>query len=86
MLGLCCNIWDLVHDQGLNPGPLHWESRVLTTELPGKSQKTSYGHFLLLDVFNTLNQSRKVWVHEQDNKGLEHLNIECIFCIYIHFL
>ena len=24
-------------DQGLNPGPLHWECRVLATGLPGRS-------------------------------------------------
>ena len=30
-------------DKGLNPGPLHWECRVLATEPPGKS----LGGFLL---------------------------------------
>ena len=27
-----------MHDQGSNPGPLHWEQGVLTTGSPGKSQ------------------------------------------------
>ena len=29
--------WDLVPDQGLNPGPMHWECRVLATGPSGKS-------------------------------------------------
>ena len=36
-LGLSCGLWDLVPEQGWNPGPLHWEHRVLTTAPPGKS-------------------------------------------------
>ena len=35
---LSCGMWDLVLDQGLNPGSLHWEHRVLATAPPGKSQ------------------------------------------------
>lgn len=38
MLGLSCGIWDLVPDQGSNPGFLHGELRVLTTGPLGKSQ------------------------------------------------
>jgi len=37
-LGLSCGLKDLVPDQGSNPGPLHWEHRVLATGPPGKSQ------------------------------------------------
>ena len=33
-VGTC---WIYVPDQGLNPGPLHWECGVLTTEPPRKS-------------------------------------------------
>ena len=50
-LGLSCGTWIFVAtfqllvvacgvsfpDQGSNPGPLHWECRVLTTGPPGKS-------------------------------------------------
>ena len=44
-LGLHCSMQDLLvaacgiqfSDQGLNPGALHWEHRVLATGLPGKS-------------------------------------------------
>ena len=31
-------------DQGSNPGPLHWEYRVLTTAAPAKSQKWLASH------------------------------------------
>ena len=37
----CQGTWDvgfLLPDQGLNPHPLHWKHRVLTTGHPGKSQ------------------------------------------------
>ena len=37
MPDLHCGVQDLFPDQGLNPGPLHWEHRLLTTEPPGKS-------------------------------------------------
>ena len=36
-LGLSCGLWDLVPEQEWNPGPLHWEHRVLTMVPPGKS-------------------------------------------------
>ena len=35
LLAAACRI--LFSDQGLNPGPVHWECRVLTTGSPGKS-------------------------------------------------
>ena len=38
-------------DQGLNPGPLHWEHRVLTTGLPGKSQGALTFFFLIIYLF-----------------------------------
>ena len=31
----------LVPDQGLNPHPLHWKSRVLTAGAPGKCQNVT---------------------------------------------
>ena len=34
-----CSMWDLVPDQGLNSGALHWNHGVLTTGPPGKSLK-----------------------------------------------
>jgi len=37
VLGLSCDMWDPVPDQGLNPGPLHWKDEVLATGSPGKS-------------------------------------------------
>ena len=44
VLGLSCSLqtvsysmWDLVPEQGSDPGPLHWEHGVLTTGPPGKS-------------------------------------------------
>ena len=40
--GLICNMQDLVPDQGLNPGPLHWELRVSATGPPGKSLKLTF--------------------------------------------
>ena len=33
---LSCSMWDLVPDQGIDPGPLHWECR-LATGPSGKS-------------------------------------------------
>ena len=33
-------MWDLVPLSGIKPRLLHWVHRVLTTELPGKSQVT----------------------------------------------
>ena len=47
MPGLSCGTQDLVPDQGLNLGSLHWEHGVLATGPPGKS-------FLLLH-FNLIN-------------------------------
>ena len=35
--GLSCSMWDLVPDQELNPGSLHWELRVLAAGSPAKS-------------------------------------------------
>ena len=37
LLVVACGVW--FPDQGLNPGPLNWECRVLTTGLPVKSWK-----------------------------------------------
>ena len=37
LLSLHCGMWDLVSWPGIEPGPLHWEHRILTTGLPGKS-------------------------------------------------
>lgn len=34
---LNCGLWDLVPDQGSNPGSLRWERGVMATESPGKS-------------------------------------------------
>jgi len=33
-----CSMWDLVPDEGLNPGPLHGERRVSATGPPGMFQ------------------------------------------------
>ena len=37
--GLSCSMWDLVPLPGIEPGPLHWELRVLTTGPSGKPLK-----------------------------------------------
>ena len=29
--GLSCSVWDLVPQPGIEPGPLHWDRRVLGT-------------------------------------------------------
>ena len=34
-------MWDLVPNQGLNPGPLHWEHGPLATGPPGTSPNLS---------------------------------------------
>lgn len=35
-----CSVWDLVPDQGPNPGPLHWEHGVLVTGPPGSPKNS----------------------------------------------
>ena len=37
-----CGMWDLVPDHRLNPGPQHWECKVLATGPPGKSLLSIY--------------------------------------------
>ena len=37
MPALHCGMWDGVPDQGVNPGPLHWECGVWASGPPGKS-------------------------------------------------
>ena len=40
-LAVPCSMWDLkFHSQGVNPQPLYWKLRVLTTGPPGKSSVT----------------------------------------------
>ena len=39
VLGLSWGMWGLVPWRGIEPGPLHWEQRVLATGPPGKSPK-----------------------------------------------
>ena len=39
---LCCCMWDQFPDQGLSPGPLHWEHGVLAAGPPGKSQTPAF--------------------------------------------
>ena len=34
----CTGVWDLVSQPGIEPGPLHWELRILATGPPGKFQ------------------------------------------------
>ena len=57
-------------DQGLNPGPLHWERRVLATGPPRKSQ-----HFLLYISINKLQippkqNKTKIWSLERKRSYL----------------
>ena len=41
--GLHCSMWDFIFRPEIEPGPLHWECRVLATGPPGKSPNI---HFL----------------------------------------
>ena len=52
LLVVAC-MWDLVSRPGVEPGPLHWERRVLPTGPPGKSLdfKCSKGMAGILNVF-----------------------------------
>ena len=47
---LSCGMWDLIDNQGSNPGPLHWELGVLATGPPGKSSVI----FFLGNILGTL--------------------------------
>ena len=38
-LSLSWSMWDLIPDQGVNPGPLHWEHRVIAAGPPAKSPR-----------------------------------------------
>ena len=40
-------MWDLIPDQGLNLGLLHWEHGVLATEAPGKFPESLSYPFLI---------------------------------------
>ena len=42
MWDLCCCMWDQFPDQGLSPGPLHWEHGVLAAGPPGKFQTPAF--------------------------------------------
>ena len=56
-------------NQGLNPGPLHWQHEVLTTRPPGKSL-----HYLILRVMIKLQSSRTYGTGERSDtqiKGTE---------------
>ena len=53
LLVAACGIY--FPDQGLNPGPLHWDSRVLATGPPGKFLKSYSYLFLILLVGRGLN-------------------------------
>ena len=44
-------------DQGLNPGPLHWEHRVLASGSPGKAQAVSL--LILFSLFCTLTSKQR---------------------------
>ena len=37
LFSLCCCMWDLVVQPGIQPGPRHWACEVLVTEPPGTS-------------------------------------------------
>ena len=37
ILATLCSMWDLSFRQGIEPEPLHWRCRILTTGLLGKS-------------------------------------------------
>ena len=50
MWTLSCGMWDLIDNQGSNPGPLHWELGVLATGPPGKSSVI----FFLGNILGTL--------------------------------
>ena len=44
MSTLSCSVWDLVSDQELNPGPMHWEYRVLATDHKRSPQNKIFEH------------------------------------------
>ena len=50
LLATQCSMWNF-HNQGLNPQPLQWKHRILTTGPPGKSRETIFDE--LLDLLFT---------------------------------
>ena len=67
LLVVAC-IWGQFPDQGLNPGPLHWEHRVLTTVPPGKSpsfyfQSSTYITFEMNYVYVNYAAGSWVWLN-----------------------
>ena len=42
VLSLNCSMWGLVPWPGINPGPLHWERKVLAIGPPGKPSKVCF--------------------------------------------
>ena len=55
-LATLCGMWDL---SSLKPCPLHWEFRILTTELPGKSQVSLFKRYFL---------GLTLWSSDEDSK------------------
>ena len=45
LLATQCSMWNF-HGQGLNPQPLQWKHRVLSTGSPGKSHETIFDELL----------------------------------------
>ena len=46
---LSCDMWDLVPWPGIEPRPLHWEHRVLSTRPPGQSQGSLIWNKIMLE-------------------------------------
>ena len=65
MRTLSCSMWNWFPDQGSNPGPLHWEHRVLATGPPGKSP----GHtFKLTSLFSEMYGTHEFCLSRQEKK------------------
>ena len=63
--GLSGGMWNLVPDQGSNPGPLHWEHGVLASVPPGK---------FLTFVFNYHHATTYIPLYELRRVSLKHLS------------
>ena len=89
---LSCSVWDPVPDQGWNPGPLHWEHRVLTPRPPGKSHhkanplsssRTLPRHHILQEAFlelpsvSSLQFGRSVVSDSLQPQGPQHTRPTC---------
>ena len=88
-LGPSCSMWNLVPDQGLNLGPLHWEHRFLTTGPPGSLWSFLNLNFVFcqkkLELFRCLRWELFRLNPEEDWRALPWL-VETLICVLFHLL